>query len=472
MSEVHARELRIGRRELERYGAQGATNRSGGSPEPGDPTAHGIVRMLAGRAGCPPGRGLEAHVDIGRIVVLAAICAVAYLAGELAARRHVPRLPVYLAVGALAGLVISMARDAADVAFPGVSAVALGVIGFVAGSHLVWPTIRPQIRQIGAQVVGMSIAVPLLATIVVAVVLRDEDLSVTVAAAILTGTIMLALSPPEAIAVISESRASGPFTRFVLGTTVVMDVVVVVGFSVALTAANALLGESVGVGTLVTGVAVGLLLSLAAGLVVGAVLLLVVRRAGGVRSASAWIVAAAASSVVLAVLAVQWAEVRLDVHAEVESLLVAMIAGVVVANTAHGTAFAELLDRLAPPVYVVFFTLTGLGLHLDALLAAAVPAALLWIVRGSGLWVGSRAAMGVVGSDEQVRRVAWKAFVPQAGIALALAATVAETYPGFGETLATVVIGTVVLNEAIGPFFLRSALQSVGETASTVEQLH
>ncbi|WP_344341204.1 hypothetical protein, partial [Streptomyces rhizosphaericus] len=145
---------------------------------------------------------------------------------------------------------------------------------------------------------------------------------------------------------------------------------------------------------------------------------------------------AAASSVVLAVLAVQWAEVRLDVHAEVESLLVAMIAGVVVANTAHGTAFAELLDRLAPPVYVVFFTLTGLGLHLEALLAAAVPAALLWIVRGSGLWVGSRAAMGVVGSDEQVRRVAWKAFVPQAGIALALAATVAETYPGFGETLA------------------------------------
>ncbi len=63
----------------------------------------------------------------------------------------------------------------------------------------------------------MSIAVPLLSSGVVVLVLRDQPTSVTVAAALLTGTIMLALSPPEAIAVISEARASGPFTRLVLG---------------------------------------------------------------------------------------------------------------------------------------------------------------------------------------------------------------------------------------------------------------
>jgi Kef-type K+ transport system membrane component KefB len=411
-------------------------------------------------------------VDVGRLLLLVAICAVAYVVGEALARRHVPRLPVYLAVGALAGLVISTARDAANVAFPGVSSVALGVIGFVAGSHLVWPTIRPQLRTIGLQVVGMTLAVPLLTSGIVVFVLRDQETSVTVAAALLTGTIMLALSPPEAIAVISESRAAGPFTRLVLGATVVMDVVVVVGFSVALTAANALLGEGVSIGSLVAGVSVGLLLSVAAGLVVGYLLILVVRRAGTFRSAAVLIVAASVASVWLAVVAVQWAEKRLDVHAEVESLLVAMIAGVLVANTSGEGRFAELLERLAPPVYVVFFTLTGLGLHLDALLAAAVPAAVLWVVRGAGLWVGSRAAMTIAGESEQVRKVAWKAFVPQAGIALALAATVSETYPKFGATLATVVIGTVVLNEAIGPFFLRSALEAVGETASTEEVLH
>ena len=410
-------------------------------------------------------------MDVGRVAILVVICGVAYAVGELLARRHVPRLPVYLVVGALAGLAITTARDAADVAFPGVSAVALGVIGFVAGSHLVWPLIRPQVRAIGLQVVGMSIAVPLFTSGVVAFVLRDQETSVMVAAALLTGTIMLALSPPEAIAVISESQAAGPFTRLVLGATVVMDVVVVVGFSVALTAANGLLGEGVSVTDLAVGVMVGLVLSAAAGLAVGGVLIQVVRRTGTFPGAAVLIVAASALSVWLAVVAVRWAEEQLGVHAEVESLLVAMIAGVLVANTAAEHHFAELLERLAPPVYVVFFTLTGLGLHLDALLAAAVPAALLWVVRGGSLWVGSRAAMTLAGESEQVRRVAWKAYVPQAGIALALAATVSEEYPTFGATLATVVIGTVVLNEAIGPFFLRSALTSVGETAPTREML-
>jgi len=411
-------------------------------------------------------------MEIVRIIVLVAVCAVAYVAGEVLARRHVPRLPVYLAAGALSGLAISGLREDADVAFPYVSAVALGVIGFVAGSHLVWPAIRPLVRPIGLQVVGMSLAVPLLTSAVVVYVLRDQDAAVRVAAALLTGMIMLALSPPEAIAVISESQASGPFTRLVLGATVVMDVVVVVGFSVALTAANGLLGGDGSWGSLAAGVSVGLLLSLGAGVVVGLFLIAVVRRTATFAAAAVLIVAASAASVWIAVLAVRWAEEQLHVHAEVESLLVAMIAGVLVANTDAEKACSAILERIAPPVYVVFFALTGLGLHLDALLAAAVPAALLWVVRGAGLWAGSRAAMTLAGEDERVRRVAWKAFVPQAGIALALAATVADAYPTFGATIATVVIGTVVLNEAIGPFFLRSALESVGETASSEEMLH
>jgi hypothetical protein len=203
--------------------------------------------------------------------------------------------------------------------------------------------------------------------------------------------------------------------------------------------------------------------------VVGLILHQVSRRTHAFASAAVLIVMAAAVSVWLAVLAVHWAETRLDVHAEVESLLVAMIAGVLVANTVAEARLAGLLERLAPPVYVVFFTLTGLGLHLDALLAAAAPAALLWVVRGGGLWVGSRAAMTLAGQPDEVRRVAWKAFVPQAGIALALAATVAEEFPTLGPTFATVVIGTVVLNEAIGPFFLRSALTDLGETRSIEE---
>ncbi len=57
------------------------------------------------------------------------------------------------------------------------------------------------------------------------------------------------------------------------------DVVVVVVFSIALTAADALLGDGVSLGSLVAGVSTGLLLSLGAGALVGLLLIVVVRRA-------------------------------------------------------------------------------------------------------------------------------------------------------------------------------------------------
>jgi hypothetical protein len=137
-----------------------------------------------------------------------------------------------------------------------------------------------------------------------------------------------------------------------------MDVVVVVGFSAALIVTIALLGEGVSVGDLVAGIVIGLLLSALAGLVVGGILFAVVRWTRTYRSAAWLIVVASALSVRLAVAAVHWPEARLGVHVEVESLL-AMVAGLLVANAAAGVRLAELLERLAPIVYVVFLTLTG-----------------------------------------------------------------------------------------------------------------
>ena len=177
------------------------------------------------------------------------------------------------------------------------------------------------------------------------------------------------------------------------------------------------------------------------------------------------IVAISALAAWLAELTIHTAQVRLGIEVEIEALLVCMIAGLFVANRSlKPERFAEILEKLAPWVYVVFFTLTGLGLHLEALIAAAVPAAILWALRVAGLWVGSTAAMAAAKEPPLVRRIAWRAFVPQAGIALALAATIAVEFPEAGPAFSTLIIATVVINEASGPFFLRSSLRAAGET--------
>lgn len=412
-------------------------------------------------------------MELTRFVVLAGICAAAYLAGEALARLHIPRLPVYLAVGATAGILIKSAAESANLAFPVINDVALCVIGFVAGSHLVWKVIKPRIRPIGYQVIGMTVAVPMLVTAFIFLVLPAEvPAAARVATALLVGTVMLALSPPEAIAVISESKAVGPFTLLVLGATVVMDVVVVSTFSIALTLSKAILGGELSLNELVTSVLAGLVLAALAGLLVGFVLKAAIERVRS-NTAMALLVFVLAALAAWAASAFKgWAHSRLGVEVEIESLLVAMIAGLFVANrTSAPERFAGVLERLAPWVYVVFFTLTGLGLHVETLIAAAVPALLLWTLRVGGLWAGSTVAMVAAKEPPVVRRIAWRAFVPQAGIALALAATITAEFPEGGPLISSVIIGTIVINEATGPFFLRSALHAAGEVVPKAEVL-
>jgi Kef-type K+ transport system membrane component KefB len=402
---------------------------------------------------------------VTRWVVLGLVCVAAWFAGEALARFRVPRLPVYLAVGAVAAVLWHDVSAAADLAFPHASAVTLCVIGFVAGSHLVWSLVRPRVKPIAAQVVAMTVAVPLVVGVAV-LLLVDGDIPTRLAWAVLAGTVMLALSPPEAIAIVSESRAAGPFTRLVLGSTVVMDVVVVSTFSVSLVVAEELLGERTSDSSLLATIGLMLLFAVIGGLLVGALLRLAVERG---RSTLMVVLLVLLCGVVAAVLAPGFTELVHDewgVEIDLDALLIAMIAGIVVVNSSsHGARFEEVLEKLAPVVYVVFFTLTGLGLHLAELVAALLPALLLWVLRIAGLWVGSTAAMRIVREPPVVRRVAWRAYVPQAGIALALAATVADTIPS-GSAFSTVIVATVVLNEATGPLFLRSALAATGELPS------
>ena len=407
-----------------------------------------------------------------QLAALAVVCLVAYAVGELGARVHVPRLPVYLAVGALASVVLAEAGDGAKLALPKVSTVSLAFIGFVAGSHLVWKVVQPRLRPIVAQVLGMTLIVPIVVGVAVYLLIPQDEGDVRVAVALLAGTVMLALSPPEAIALIGETRSKGPFTRLVLGSTVVMDVVVVSTFSVTLLVAQGLVGDGTSASELAISVGAVLGLALLGGAIVGVLLRTVIERGFSDLWVGALVVVVAGVAAGLAPAFTTWADDVLGVDIEIDSLLIAMIAGVIVANwTTRPERFERLLERMVPFVYVIFFTLTGLGLHLDAIVAAAGAAAVLWVLRVVGLFVASTAAMRVVVEPPVVRRVAWRAYMPQAGIALALAATIATEFPEGGERLSTVIIAVVVLNEATGPFFLRSALRATGEVPAQQGEL-
>lgn len=404
-------------------------------------------------------------------VAFAVLCLGSYMIGKGFKALRLPTITGYLFAGALAGSFgVEMLPSAAAESLRFVDEISLAVIAFVAGSELYLKEIRPRLRPILSTAGGILVTAFLLLT--AAIFLLTDVLSFTsgystparVATALLGGAVLLALSPPSTIAVIKEVRARGPFTRTALGVTVLMDVAIIVLFAVMTSIAATLLTDA----TLNLGFLALLLLDLGAAVGLGVATGVTLRRLLSLRLPRlvkiAGILALGFGIYELAEFVDTWSVSNLGFEIYIEPLLIALIGGFFVTNfSAFRHEFDGLLHDVGPAVYVAFFTITGLALKLDVLWSTLPIALALFAVRVVGIGVGSGIGSAIAGESARVRRTSWMAFITQAGIALGLAREVAVQFPDLGDAFATLIISVVVINEIVGPLFLKSGLRRVGE---------
>ena len=410
------------------------------------------------------------------IVVFSAI----FLLVALAAKRigswfsllGLPYITGYLLTGMIAGpFILDLLPSVAVTELRYIDELALGVIAFVAGSELYLVEIRARLRSIGT-VTGtlLLFALPIIGFGLYALTgflpfATDLGNGGRVAIALLGGAILLALSPASTIAVIKETRAKGPFTRTVLGITVTMDVVIVVVFAIAVAIASGLL---TGVGfspQFALLLLIDLGLAVVVGLGAGWLLKQLFATSLNRFVQMALMLGIGYAIFVFAFWLIDFSKANLPLELHVEPILVAMIAGFYVTNfTAHRDTFAHMLHDVGPAIYVAFFTLTGVSVKLD-LLAETWPIALaLFALRGGGILLGTSIGGALAGESSAFKRYAWLGLITQAGIALGLAREVAVEFPALGDGFATMVVSVVVLNELLGPLFLKIALRRSGET--------
>lgn len=381
-----------------------------------------------------------------------------------------PYITGYLLAGVIAGpFVLKLLPEGAATDLRFIDEISLGIIAFVAGSELYLKEIRARVRTI-SWVVGLVllVALPLggislfLLTAYIPFT-ADMPLVGRIAVAVLGSTILLALSPPSTIAVIKEVKAKGNFTSSLLGITVSMDVIIVILFAIAVAFASALLtglGFSSSFALLLL---IDLGLAIIAGVVSGFILQAIL--AASFRKLLKMGLILGLGYIIFAgshYLTEITKSGPLELHAE--PLLVALIGGFYITNfTAYRQQFDDLLHQIGPPVYVAFFTLTGVGLKLDILTATLPIAVALFAIRFIGINVGAYAGSKLAGESDRFTRYAGLALITQAGIALGLAREVAVEFPVLGDAFSTMVISVVVLNEIFGPMFLKEALKRVGE---------
>jgi Kef-type K+ transport system membrane component KefB len=392
----------------------------------------------------------------GTALALGYLLLTAFLAGSLFQRIGLPRLTGYLFAGIVVG------PEALDLVSPEMlgslrifNGVAVALIAFTAGAEMHLPSMRPLAQSIG-WITGLAV-LGTAALLAAAVYLLRPLLPFAatlpplqaVAVALVLGVIMAAQSPAVVVALHDEMEAEGPVSRTVLGAVVLADLVVILLFAAVSSAAGAAFAGGADVlqaaarlaweivGSLVTGVGVGYLVTLYLRKVKGGGALFVVTVAFVV------------------------AEVGQRVH--FDPLIVALAAGLLVRNaTELGGRLLEEIEQASLPVYVVFFGITGAGLQLGSL-ATLLPAAALVAVRAAGLVAGTRLAARLAGAPEAVRRFAGYGLLAQAGLALALVTLFQRTFPQFGREGGALVLAVVAVNQIVGPVLYRLALLRSGE---------
>lgn len=388
--------------------------------------------------------------------------------GRFFSKYGLPYITGYLLAGMLAGpFILQMLPAEATSELRFIDDVSLAVIAFIAGSELYLKELRGRLRGIllntGGIVLAGLILIGVAVLLLTYVIPFTQDLSMTarIATAVLGGTVLLALSPPSTIAVIQEVRARGPFTKTVLSVTVVMDVVIIVLFAISTATAAALLdGGGLQVSFILT-LAIDLALATAIGLIVARIIerVLATHWPRPVKTTLILVLGTAMFA------ASFWVDQqKLGFH--LEPLLQALIVGFFITNfTAYRDEFEDILHDVSPWIYVAFFTLTGVALKLDVLIASGLFALVLFGVRIGAILIGSFIGGTAAGESMQFRRYAWLGLVTQAGIALGLSREVAVLFPDtLGDSFATLIISVIVLNEIFGPMFLKFALRRVGES--------
>lgn len=394
-------------------------------------------------------------------------------AGRCSEHLHVPHITGFILIGAICGpeaLALVGEHQVAIVNL--VSHIAIGLIALMAGAEIRLSWLRQRFAGFCALVGLQALVVPLAilaAVLLLAALGAIPELAAAVAASpvplvlvgLLVGAVALANSPMVVVSIIKGMGSKGPVSETAMGVSVLKDLAVLLGFTLLLAICTRLQSAQAGdVASMLLGVGgntiAAILSSILVGLLIGQGLRFYTNRS---KHRLPW---------VLVGLSLVIAAAEQPLH--IEPLFCLLAAGFSAENigrrTEKGTHRLEQgLGRVAEPIFVLFFVGAGLKLKLGALWAFLPAVLVLVSVRMVAKWMSMQIACRLTGQELPVRKYAWTALVPQAGVTLSLAAIIESQFElTWGPQVATLLVAMVAVHELLGPLLFIAGLKRSGET--------
>ena len=348
--------------------------------------------------------------------------------------------------------------------------VALGFIAFAIGNEFR----LSQLRQTGKQATIIGIFQALAAALLVDVVLIALHFTVLgdalpLADAITLGAIATATAPAATLMVVRQYKAKGKLTDLLLPIVALDDAVGLIVFSVSFGIAKAL---NLGMFDL-TSILLEPILEIIASLLLGMIMGIIFSAVEKYFKSNSKRLSLSITFVILTV-ALSMTEFTIGtVKVGFSSLLVCMMLGTVFCNVCD---FSEEImgktDRWTAPLFILFFVLSGAELELSVLgNLAIVGIGLAYIVtRSLGKYLGAYISAKAVHCEPLIQHYLGITLLPQAGVALGMSVTVAQTLGAEGQMVRNIVLFGVLIYELVGPTLTRIALTKSGDITPRVEK--
>ncbi|HCT62644.1 MAG TPA: cation/H(+) antiporter [Erysipelotrichaceae bacterium] len=366
---------------------------------------------------------------------------------RLAKLLHLPNVTGFLFAGLLLGpylfnIVPIEITENLDI----ISDLALGFIAFTIGSEFK----LSYFKRVGITPIVIALFEAILAVVLVVIALLMMGQSLPFA--LVLGAIAAATAPAATVMVIKQYRSKGPVTETLLSVVAIDDAVALIVFGLNVAIAKALTGGNGSVLESLLSPLWELGFSLGAGAILGLILTFGARafasRGNRLSLIFAFIVFA----------------IALSNRFHGSSLLMIMSMSAVFANLYRDlNVMLEILDRATPPIFLLFFVLSGAHLNLAILPQVGVIGLVYIIVRVIGKVLGANLGARLTHAPENVRRYLGPALIPQAGVAIGLTFVAQSVVPEYAATIRAVVLCATLIYELVGPVVAKMTLVQAGE---------
>lgn len=387
------------------------------------------------------------------ILLAIGFCLVAGLAlSRLMKLFNLPNVTGYLIAGVLIGPYVATLISKENLeALSLITEVSLGFIAFSIGGEFK----LAYMKKIGGKLIGITLMQALCATGFVTLALLFIPGEHRVPQALILGAIASATAPAATLMVVRQYKAKGPVTDTLLPVVAFDDAVGLILFSICFSLAKVFaIGAALTFQEVVWNPIFEILRSLLIGGAVGALLGLCMKffhsRANRLTLMIASVIIGVALSTLL----------------EMSSLLTCMMIGAVFANMrTDAINILENSDRWTPPLFMLFFVISGAQLDLTILAQAGIVGIVYIVFRSLGKYLGSYWGSALAKAEPNVKKYLGITLLPQAGVAIGMAQVVSKSaeLSSFSAQIVTVVLFATLIYELVGPVLTKIALMKAGE---------